>query len=148
MTGNYWIPVVDCKTPNCLHGKPTFLPYPNHIEITQDRPSWPTDDWKAFVVCRLCGQGYEYKKQDIQWGQSPILGLWEENFFFYVELKCAQDNCESRIRVFRSTDQSEPKEYAEKRAIAGSGHARCLKGHSRLLPAKILGSSKKVAVVE
>jgi hypothetical protein len=88
MTGNDWIPTVDCKTPICLHGKPTFIPY-------QGQPNWPWDTWKAFIVCRHCGQGHQYMANDVRWGQAPNLGIWEQNFFFSIELKCDQEECKS-----------------------------------------------------
>jgi hypothetical protein len=139
---NHLAPILNCKNPSC-HGNPVFLPFPNRSEIAQDRPNWLTEDWKRFLVCQHCGQGFYYTEQDVCRGTVPNLDQQGQNYFFYIELKCAQSDCGDTIKIFRYTSDSESEAHAEKKAIAGSINALCRKGHSPLNPAKILFSCKK-----
>ena len=147
---NFWYPTVNCKTPDpdCVFGKPIFLPYPNPPEISEGQPDWPKADWKAFLVCQWCEQGYDYHQDDIDWGAAPLADLWVQNHMFCAELKCDQGNCGLPIKLHIFASRSKTPKDVARILLAGSQNARCEAGHK---PAPVLPdvlTLKNVALVE
>ena len=136
---NYWTPTLWCKSPDhiCpLHG-PAFLPYPTLLGITSSQPDWPRDGWQAFVVCDKCGHGYMYGKQDVKWGQAPDLGLWTQNAFLRIELKCAQESCALPVIAHLFAPQSWSTRDIEAKIMHGENEFACKAGYPILLPVRV-----------
>src|SRR5579863_3565920 len=77
-------------SPGCAH---IFLPYPNHPEVSLDRPRWPADAWRPFVIGRSCGLGPEHTVHDVEWRSSHSPVLPTEVFVFYPELRSDREDC-------------------------------------------------------
>jgi len=135
---SYWIPTVNCKNPDCLFGKPTFLPYPSQVVVSPNHPNWPEDGWKAFLVCQHCGHGYEYTAQDVRWGGNANPGLPPHNIFVCVEVKCAQKDCEFPLKIYMFVGEDVPKKTVHEKVLGGSSKASCQKGHTQAFPATVV----------
>src|ERR1700674_2995496 len=139
---DYWKPVVRCKSPSCLFGKPTFLPYPNLLEITQDQPKWPTDAWKPFLICKHCGHGYVYSKKDVEWASSQNKsGLPEHNSVLYIELRCAQKDCKLPVKLYLCFDDSKKEKHRDRMLEQGTDNAICEAGHAPAEPLRVIQST-------
>ena len=143
----YWQPIVRCKNPDCTFGKPTFLPYPNLPKITEGQPAWPKDDWRPFLICKHCAHGYNYSKMDVEWGNSSNRnGLPEYNQVLYIELRCAQKDCKSPVKLYLGFDDSKKEKHRNKILERGNSNAVCAKGHSVAEPLCVL-ESKSVQLI-
>jgi hypothetical protein len=137
----YWQPIVRCKTANCLHGKPTFLPFPDLPEVTNTRPDWPPDDWRPFLICKHCGKGYSYSKTDVEWGNSSNKnGLPDNNSVLYIGLKCAEEDCDSPVTVYVGFDIAKDLKDRNRLLDSGSIDALCKKGHPPAEPLNVIWS--------
>ena len=132
-----WFAKLDCKNPNpdkCPLRGPIFLPYPNRPGISASQPNWPKDGWTAFAVCPLCGFGSPYSKQDVRWGISQDLGMWQQNSFRRIELKCDDKNCVSPIEVLIYGPADWSTKDMLRKISDGKGAPRCLRNHAPLRP--------------
>jgi hypothetical protein len=137
----YWQPVVQCKNPECFFGKPTFLPYPNLPRKTEDPPNWPEDDWKAFLICRHCGHGDTYSKEDVEWGGGQNKnGLPNNSLVLYVELQCAEKCCPLPVRLYLGCDDSKRDKHRDSALLKGSVRAMCEAGHVPKRPLSVIRS--------
>jgi hypothetical protein len=137
----YWQPVVHCKNPECFFGKPTFLPYPGLPQKTEDQPQWPAEAWQAFLICRHCGHGDRYSKQDVEWGAGQNKnGLPETNLVLYVELECAQKGCEHPVKLYLGCDDSKRDKQRDTVLQKESSKAACETGHGPRRPLHVLQS--------
>lgn len=106
-----WVASLKCSNPNCgIGGRYIPLPYSILQQITGSQPDWPRDDWQAFVMCRDCGSGRIYSKanRDVHWGFSQQFSpdIWVHTSFLQIELKCAQESCETPVRVHMLFDKN------------------------------------------
>lgn len=96
-----WVPTVHCKNPTCIL-PPIFLPYPNLPVTALHQPDWPKGDWKAFVVCLICGRGYEYLAPHVVWGNpgSTTWTLDSTTAVYCIEFPCDLKSCGIPVKVY------------------------------------------------
>lgn len=133
----YWMPFLRCKTPNCFQGNPIFLPYLNPPEGSLNQPEWPPNPWKPFLICKHCGRGYEYRAQDVDWHTSPTQTLPPDIFVLYIELKCAQEDCEFPVKLYLYSDSAMTTADRDSKLKSGSTRAKCQEGYVYHAPLEI-----------
>jgi hypothetical protein len=130
MYQSYQSPVVRCKDRICgSQGHSIRLPYPNPPEISEDLPDWPKADWIAYVACPDCGQSCEYNARDVHWEIFPTPDLGPLGSFCCAELRCAQEDCEFRIRLHLFVERSTPQDEVRDRVFVAKRNAKCQAGH-------------------
>ena len=137
----YQCPLVSCKSLDCLiPGQPIRLPYPNPPGISEGRPAWPKADWKRFVVCRDCGQGHEYRAQDVYWAlfQSPDLPALTR--FCCFEFRCGNEDCALPITTYTHVDPSMTTEDVLVKIFSSQNKPKCARGHELLVLSKPISS--------
>lgn len=141
MLTEYWQPLAQCKNPECFYGKPTLLPFPNLPTMTEAQPEWPADDWKPFLICMHCGQGYSYSKDDVEWsGANNKNGLREHHSLQYVELACADQSCAHSVKVYMRLDVTVSEKDRDKLLKTGTKGATCEAGHAPANPLRVTRS--------
>jgi hypothetical protein len=135
MSTNFsWMAKLSCNNPDCLLHGPIFLHYPNLPETVAGPPNWPKDDWQAFALCHLCGHGYTYTKEDVQWGKSQDFGLWLQNVPLRLLLKCDQVGCQSPVLAYSAWPIPARAEDIRRKIIYGNGSATCENNHEVAVP--------------
>lgn len=100
------------------------------------------DDWKPFFVCRYCIHGYSYSKKDVDWQASKNKsGLPEHNLVLYIELECAQRDCEFPLKLYLGFDDSKRERHRDRMLDIGSIGAACEKGHTASEPLHVIRST-------
>ena len=131
-----WVPTVHCNNTSCPL-PPIFLPYPNLPIKAPHPPNWPKGDWRAFVVCPICGFGYEYSKPNVTWGD-PGLTMWtldSTTVVYCIGFPCAQPGCKSRVKVYARTENPAPPKAWAVSVLAKTSGLSCPSKHAvELLP--------------
>lgn len=136
---DYWQPIVRCKTPDCFDGTPTYLPHPNLPEITELKPDWPGEHWKAFLICKYCGRGYRYSTKDVEWVSTQNKGgLPANDLMLLAELRCAQQECDLSVKVYLGSDIRKKVRETNGKLKEGSGGAECEAGHFPAEPLDVI----------
>ena len=76
--------------------------------------------------------------QDVEWRSSPTPSLLPDIFFLYVELKCAQEDCEFPVKLYVCSDSEMTEKDRDKKLSSGSSRAKCQAGFIYDAPLEIV----------
>src|ERR1700733_15756286 len=73
-----------------------WLPYPNPPRTKPDPKPWPTDAWRALLLCPVCKQFRIHTKADILWRErtdEDYEGYLAHAVWFCAKFECAGLGC-------------------------------------------------------
>src|ERR1039458_4344269 len=76
---------------------------PIPLEISENPPDWPKENFRIVFVCPSCGHGYEYLAPNVRWRQFPTPGPNQpqsSTICVYCEYQCAHKNCAIKARHY------------------------------------------------
>lgn len=112
-----YCPCISCNNLNC-HPRTSilWLPYFNPPKTKSDPKPWPTDTWRALILCPRCWQFRIHRRADIFWREKT-----DEEFERYLELitcfrisfLCAVAGCESPAELHIIAEKGIPSSSLE-----------------------------------
>jgi hypothetical protein len=132
-------PCLFCSNTNCrLYSGEHWLPYPNPPKTKPDPIPWPTDIWRALILCPECKQAHIRTKADIRWR-----GRKDEDCerylryvaWFCVRFECAESGCETPVELHVSMDEGTTTQEVDDMLRSGNVEAALPCGH-RFVPPK------------
>jgi hypothetical protein len=96
-------PYVLCEVQGCgfLH-MPILLPWSIPMGSDLGPGSWPSNDWRAYLMCPGCGQLLLCRAQDVRWKELSKLdeSLHSGLQWMCLNTPCEIENCETWTRVY------------------------------------------------
>lgn len=134
------MPYILCGVPSCeYYTQPIWLPFPTPPETTGDRPPWPKDGWRAYILCPGCGKLALRKRESVTWEElkpSALVGLLSTRAWFYLICECAEPTCKTAIQVSIEAQRQASFEDLVKEFQKGGFEARMSCGHRPLIPSE------------
>src|ERR1035441_4210898 len=98
-----YCPSVFCSNTNCrLYSGGLWLPYPNLPKTKSDPMPWPTDVWRALILCPECKQVHIRTKADIRWyarTDEDCEGYRLYAGWFCARFQCAVSGCGTPVEL-------------------------------------------------
>ena len=137
-----YCPCFYCNNMGCpLYGKSEHeLPFPTLPQIKPHPKTWPTDAWKALLLCPVCKQFHIYTKADILWRartEEETEVYLEDTVWFCAKFECAGLGCGTPAELHVVTCAGTQAEEVDNMLRSGAVDGTLPCDHPFLLPKSI-----------